>query len=96
MKEILLRIVSMIIALAITLSLCIIVYNSKNTYKTIIDLADKIDGLKTDYRAPELTNNNKELLDKIEELTRDNERYEMENAALVDYINGFEDKFWKE
>jgi hypothetical protein len=39
---------------------------------------------------------NKALMDKIDELTRLKERLEMENAAQKDYINGFEDKFWKE
>ena len=39
---------------------------------------------------------NNVLLDKIDELTRQNERLEQENKAQKDYINGFEDKFWKE
>lgn len=39
---------------------------------------------------------NNALLDKIDEQSRYIERLEMENAAQKDYINGFEDKFWKE
>jgi hypothetical protein len=39
---------------------------------------------------------NRALLDRIDELTRLNERLEQENMAQKDYINGFEDKFWKE
>ena len=39
---------------------------------------------------------NRALLDRIDELTRLNERLEQENKAQKDYINGFEDKFWKE
>ena len=33
--------------------------------------------------------------DKIEQLTRENEQLKNENQALKDYVNGFEDKFWK-
>jgi uncharacterized protein YoxC len=95
MKELLLRIASMIIAIAIVLSLCTLVLQAKLCNSSINLCLDKIDAITWQNEAYRI-DSEKELIDKIEELTRDNERYKMENAALVDYINGFEDKFWKE
>jgi cell division protein FtsL len=92
--EALYRISSLIISLAILLILCSIVYSDKTTYKTIIDIADKIDSVKsTTERYSAMSN--KALADRVEELARLNERAEMEVAALKDYINGFEG-WWKE
>lgn len=89
-----LHITTTIIAFIILIVMCSTAYFESNTHKTILGMFDKIDGLKIDYRASELTKYNA-LLDKVEELTRDNERLIAENAALKDYIKGFEG-FWKE
>lgn len=77
-QEALYRITSLIIAFILTLAVCSIVYFDKNTYKTIIDIADKIDGLEWQIEPCRYEG---ELLDRIDELTRENERLIMEVAS---------------
>jgi hypothetical protein len=93
-KELLYRISSLIISLCIITALCSIVYSNKTTYKTIIDLADKIDRVKsTTERYSAMSN--KALVDRVETLTRDNERLEMEAAAMRDELSAF-GGWWKD
>ena len=91
--EILYRISSLLIALILTAGVASLAYVNQNTHKTIIDIANKIDGLKSKIDTSSLKidniNVNKKLLDKIDELTRLNTWLEMENAAQRHEISEF-------
>lgn len=85
-----------LIALIITLTTVLVLY----FYDKPCKCESILPRLEIDYRTlqGQIDNINidKALLDRIDELTRYIERLEMENAAQKDYINGFENKFWKE
>jgi hypothetical protein len=83
------------ISLVLCFALVSVTYNHKTPceHKSILT---EIDTLKTAFLDEiDTIEIDKALLDRIDELTRLNERLEMESKAQKDYINGFEDKFWK-
>jgi predicted RNase H-like nuclease (RuvC/YqgF family) len=94
MKETLYRISSTLISLLLVLILCSLVYSNKTTHKTIIDIADKIDSVKSTTERYS-SSSNKALVDRVEELTRMNERLEMEAAAMRDELSAF-GGWWKD
>lgn len=87
-QEIKYLIASTLLAIIIVLGVCSIAYNVKIHNKSINLYLDKIDGLKTQIDTSALTNYNA-LADRIEALSRDNERLTSENAALKDEIREF-------
>jgi hypothetical protein len=92
-KEILTLISSFIITIILALSLCTIALHFKTTNSSINLLLDKIDGLENDYRASECKYE-KELIDKVDELTRYKLMSEQENRDLKEQIKVF-GGFWK-
>ena len=85
-----------ILALILTLTIVFAIRTSETPceHKSILT---EIQGLKSTVLGEiDTIEINRALLDRIDELTRLNERLEQENKAQKDYINGFEDKFWKE
>jgi cell division protein FtsB len=83
-QEIYIRILSCIITLAISLSLCVGLVHEKNILQRLNYTLDKIDGLKINSRQSELTKVNK-----IEQLTRENVVLRQTVADLSKQIEEF-------
>lgn len=85
-----------IFALLATVTICVTIMTNNNG-KTITDMSNKIDGLKNDYSALTLKIDNiqinKDLLDRIDALTRDNEQKNMIIASQKAQIEAFDEIF---
>lgn len=85
-----------IFALFVTVVICVTIL-AQNNGKTITDMSNKIDALKSQISGTSLKIDNiqinKELLDKIDTLTRDNEQKDMIIASQKAQIKEFDKIF---
>ncbi len=101
------KLLKYITALVLTVAAVLMVYSDKQVYVQVLSCRTEISGLKTlvgaqNDKSAKIAACVDALLKKdglgtlVESLSRDNERLQMENAALKDYIRENEKLWWKE